>query len=119
MVFDLDMIKAVYSGMNDRIEAARKVVKQPLTLAEKILYSHLHSGQSLEVFARGQILCRFCSRSSSHARCNCSNGFTTIYASWQEKSRRPKYSTLRSFDPGKRRSCSGSEKLHQHQQRGI
>ncbi|MGI9543812.1 MAG: aconitate hydratase [Cyclobacteriaceae bacterium] len=54
MVFDLDMIKAVYSRMNDSIEAARKVVNQPLTLAEKILYSHLHSGQPLEAFARGK-----------------------------------------------------------------
>ena len=54
MVFDLDMIKAVYSRMNDRIAAARKVVNGPLTLAEKILYSHLHSAQRLEAFSRGK-----------------------------------------------------------------
>ena len=35
MAFDLDMIKAVYSRMSERIEAARKVVNGPMTLAEK------------------------------------------------------------------------------------
>ena len=54
MVFDLDMIKAVYNRMNERIAAARKVVDGPLTLAEKILYSHLHSAQPLEAFLRGK-----------------------------------------------------------------
>ena len=54
MAFDLDMIKAVYAGMGARIEAARKVVNKPLTLSEKILYSHLYSDQKLEAFSRGK-----------------------------------------------------------------
>ena len=54
MAFDLDMIKAVYAGMAAKIEAARKVGNKPLTLSEKILYSHLHEEQKLEAFARGQ-----------------------------------------------------------------
>jgi aconitate hydratase len=41
MVFDLDMIKKVYAAMPEKIEAARKLVGRPLTLAEKILYAHL------------------------------------------------------------------------------
>lgn len=53
MAFDIDMIKAVYDGMAERIAAARKVVNKPLTLSEKILYSHLHSTQALENFERG------------------------------------------------------------------
>ncbi len=53
MVFDIDMIKAVYSQMGERIEAARKIVNKPLTLSEKILYSHLHGDQALEAFTRG------------------------------------------------------------------
>ncbi len=53
MAFDIDMIKAVYDRMPERIAAARKVVNKPLTLSEKILYSHLHSTQSLEEFERG------------------------------------------------------------------
>ncbi len=54
MVFDLDMIKATYKAMPARIAKARKIVGKPLTLAEKILYSHLHSDQKLENFGRGK-----------------------------------------------------------------
>ena len=41
MVFDLDLIKKVYAEMPGKISAARKLVGKPLTLSEKILYSHL------------------------------------------------------------------------------
>jgi aconitate hydratase len=54
MVFDLDMIKALYSAMPGRIASARKVVNKPLTLSEKILYTHLHADQKLESFGRGK-----------------------------------------------------------------
>ncbi|MGF1636043.1 MAG: aconitate hydratase [Cyclobacteriaceae bacterium] len=53
MVFDLDMIKAVYAQMGNRIETARKVLNKPLTLTEKILYSHLYDGVPRETFERG------------------------------------------------------------------
>ena len=53
MAFDIDMIKAVYSSLGERINSARKVVNKPLTLSEKILYSHLHGDQPLENFERG------------------------------------------------------------------
>ena len=53
MVFDLEMIKAVYSRMDERIAAARKVVNKPLTLAEKILYSHLTEGNASQAYERG------------------------------------------------------------------
>lgn len=54
MAFDIDMIKALYAAIPGRIAAARKVVNKPLTLSEKILYSHLHSDQKLENFGRGK-----------------------------------------------------------------
>lgn len=54
MVFDLDMIKAVYAAMPGRIAKARKVVGKPLTLSEKILYTHLHADQKIETFGRGK-----------------------------------------------------------------
>src|SRR6185369_5741405 len=54
MVFDLDMIKKLYAAIPSRIAKARKVVNKPLTLSEKILYSHLHSDQKLEAFGRGK-----------------------------------------------------------------
>ncbi|NJM16418.1 MAG: aconitate hydratase, partial [Bacteroidales bacterium] len=53
MIFDLDMIKQVYAGMKQKVEAAKKATKRPLTLAEKILYSHLSDGLATKAFARG------------------------------------------------------------------
>ena len=54
MAFDIAMIKKVYSAMGDRVDAARKLVGKPLTLAEKILYSHLWDGNPNKIFARGK-----------------------------------------------------------------
>ena len=59
MIFDLDMIKAVYQKFPEKIAAARKVVDSPLTLAEKILYAHLHEDQPLEKFIRGKSYVNF------------------------------------------------------------
>lgn len=59
MIFDLDMIKAVYKNMPGRIAKARKVVGKPLTLSEKILYSHLHNEQPLQNFGRGKSYVNF------------------------------------------------------------
>lgn len=53
-VFDLDMIKKVYAQYPERIEAARKVVGKPLTLAEKILYAHLWDGNAAVAHERGK-----------------------------------------------------------------
>jgi aconitate hydratase len=54
MAFDIEMIQARYKKMGDAIAAARKVVGKPLTLTEKILYSHLWDGQASKAFARGK-----------------------------------------------------------------
>ena len=53
MAFDIEMIKKVYAEMPAKVEAARKMLGRPLTLSEKILFSHLHSDQKLESFERG------------------------------------------------------------------
>ena len=53
MAFDIDMIKAVYGRMGERINTARKVLNRPLTLTEKILYSHLFDQSTIENFKRG------------------------------------------------------------------
>lgn len=53
MAFDLEMIKTVYNGLGERVEAARRVVGRPLTLAEKILYAHLYNGAPNKAFERG------------------------------------------------------------------
>jgi aconitate hydratase len=54
MAFDIEMIKKVYSEMPAKIAAARKTLARPLTLAEKILYSHLFEEQSLLAFERAK-----------------------------------------------------------------
>ena len=54
MPFDLDMIQAHYKGLAKKIEDAKKVLGRPLTLAEKILYSHLHEESPLKNFNRGK-----------------------------------------------------------------
>ena len=59
MVFDLDMISTVYRQLPDRIARARKVVNHPLTLSEKILYTHLHEEQTLGTFTRGKSYVNF------------------------------------------------------------
>jgi aconitate hydratase len=53
MAYDIDMIKSLYAGMGARIEAARKVVGKPLTLTEKILYSHLADALPASAYTRG------------------------------------------------------------------
>ena len=54
MAFDLGMIKGVYARMQERVEAARLIEGRPLTLAEKILYSHLSEGVPAQVYERGK-----------------------------------------------------------------
>ncbi|HEX6913934.1 MAG TPA: aconitate hydratase [Chitinophagaceae bacterium] len=53
MAFDIEMIRSVYAAMPAKIDAARNALGRPLTLAEKILFSHLHNDQKLQNFDRG------------------------------------------------------------------
>lgn len=53
MAFDIDMIKKVYENIPSKLQKARAVVNRPLTLSEKILFSHLHADQKIEDFQRG------------------------------------------------------------------
>ena len=54
MAYDIDMIRKVYSQMTQRVNKAREVVGKPLTLSEKILYSHLWDGETTQAFRRGK-----------------------------------------------------------------
>ncbi|MBK6949263.1 MAG: aconitate hydratase [Haliscomenobacter sp.] len=54
MPFDLSMIQAVYAAFPKRIEEARAALGRPLTLAEKILYAHLHADSPLKNYNRGK-----------------------------------------------------------------
>ena len=54
MIFDFDMIKAVYTALPGKVDQARKTLGRPLTLSEKILFSHLHADSPLKDYARGK-----------------------------------------------------------------
>src|SRR6195952_1079202 len=54
MAFDIEMIRKVYEELPGKIEAARKKVGKPLTLAEKILYAHLHKDMPLRNLERAK-----------------------------------------------------------------
>jgi aconitate hydratase len=54
MAFDIDMIKAVYAGLGEKIAAARQTVGRPLTQTEKILYAHLFNSSATQAYERGK-----------------------------------------------------------------
>ena len=41
MIFDIENIKKYYTTLDDKIKLIREKITHPLTLTEKILYSHL------------------------------------------------------------------------------
>ena len=53
-MFDLNMIKAFYDRMPDRISAAKNIIQRPLTLTEKILFSHLTEDDKILDYERGE-----------------------------------------------------------------
>ena len=53
MIFDIEMIRAFYREMPFKLEEIRKILKRPLTVSEKILYTHLYSGNLAGSFTRG------------------------------------------------------------------
>jgi len=59
MAFDIEMIKKVYSIMDQRVKAAQKVLDRPMTLTEKILYSHLDQGKPTEEYERSKSYVNF------------------------------------------------------------
>ena len=40
-MFDFEIIKDFYTGLSERVDYAKNILKRPLTYTEKILYSHL------------------------------------------------------------------------------
>ncbi len=54
MAFDIEMIKAHYDALPQRLAAVKKELGRPLTLAEKILYAHLHEDSPLQNYTRAK-----------------------------------------------------------------
>ena len=53
MMYDLEMMKQFYVSYNGKVQDIRKKLGRALTLAEKILYSHLYDTDSIKCFERG------------------------------------------------------------------
>jgi len=53
MIFDLELIKHVYTHYQEKVNHIRQVIGRPLTLTEKILYAHLAQGEELKDYQRG------------------------------------------------------------------
>jgi len=54
MAFDIDMIKGHYETLGEKILVIKEKLGRPLTLSEKILYSHLHEESPLQDYGRGK-----------------------------------------------------------------
>ena len=52
-MFDLKMIKKCYDRMPDNVSKAKKKLRKPLSLTEKILFNHLCLNNDLDIFERG------------------------------------------------------------------
>ncbi len=57
-MFDLELIKKVYTGFKGKVDAAKKVLGRPMTYAEKILYAHLW-GDTLITYTGGKDFVEF------------------------------------------------------------
>ena len=53
MIFDFGMIESFYKQLDSRILEIRKKLKHPLTLSEKILFSHIYPENKTKSFSRG------------------------------------------------------------------
>ncbi|HOK13784.1 MAG TPA: aconitase family protein, partial [Candidatus Kapabacteria bacterium] len=53
MILDIDMLRKHYATFAEKIKFVKSKINRPLTLAEKILYSHLFDLNSIREFERG------------------------------------------------------------------
>ena len=68
------MIKKVYNELKTKVDKARELANSPLTLSEKILYSHLWNDKLNSPFKRGEDYVDFAPDRIALSRCYCTNG---------------------------------------------
>lgn len=78
MVYDLNMLKSFYASYKGKMEHVRAALKRPLTLAEKILYTHLYNVADLKIMKGVKTMSTF-ARPRCYAGCYCSDGSVAIY----------------------------------------
>ncbi|HCO66534.1 MAG TPA: aconitate hydratase, partial [Dysgonomonas sp.] len=54
MIFDEKVIREVYQLLPQKMKKVKEVLAKPLTLTEKILYTHLSEGQEFKEYVRGE-----------------------------------------------------------------
>jgi len=54
MPFDLDILKVHYQTLAERVDKAKAALGRPLTLSEKILFSHLHADSPMADYKRAK-----------------------------------------------------------------
>lgn len=54
MTYDIEMLNRFYSVFPERVKDVRRILRRPMTLAEKILYAHLYHENELKDFRRGE-----------------------------------------------------------------
>jgi len=54
MLFDIEMIRGIYKSYPEKTSRTRKLLNRPLTLIDKILYSHLFDGYPNSPYTRGR-----------------------------------------------------------------
>ena len=54
MIFDIEMLRKHYGSFAEKVDTAKKVLNRPMTLAEKVLYSHLWDAKEIRDFKRGE-----------------------------------------------------------------
>jgi len=59
MLFNADLIHDVYAGYPSKVLAARRIFGRPLTLTEKILYTHLANNDAAQAYTRGKDFAEF------------------------------------------------------------
>src|SRR4030095_8718744 len=53
MIFDFDMIKAVYTSLPEKVTQIRKTLGRSVTLSKKILFSPRHADSPIRDYKRG------------------------------------------------------------------
>ncbi|MDO5666052.1 MAG: aconitate hydratase, partial [Bacteroidia bacterium] len=54
MIFDIDMIRGVYAQLPEKVTQIKEKLARPLTLTEKILFSHLSFGVEVKNYKRAE-----------------------------------------------------------------
>ena len=118
MLFDLELIKKVYSELPGKVAAARNLLNRPLTLAEKILYAHTYS-PARTTFERGKDYVDFAPDRVAMQDATAQMALLQFDTCGRDQGGCSFHRALRSPDPGKSRCRGRSCKSTGYKQRSL